>query len=272
VNPEDREDRETVALVGAGYDAVYEAVPRAPTLWQLWREHAAGADFPSDFSHISFVTLAELRHLGVELGMARGGTVIDLACGMGGPSLWFASEFPIEVVGIDVSAVAVDLAGVRAGRLGLDRPGSFRVGTFANTGLPAGAAAAAVSFDALQYAPDKNAACAEMARVVQRGGRIGITAFELDADRVRDLPVLGDDPVGDYAPLLEQAGFRVDSHEETPGWDARLANSYRAILDHAEDLRREMGDAGYGSLALEVALTLERRPYARRVLITATRR
>jgi ubiquinone/menaquinone biosynthesis C-methylase UbiE len=209
--------------------------------------------------------------LGAELHLAHAGTLVDLACGMGGPSLWFASEFPVAVIGIDASAVAVELARQRSVRLGVDRRSTFRVGTFASTGLPTGSAAAVVSFDALQYAPDKHAACTEIARVVEPGGRIGLTAFELAADRVGDLPVLGDDPVGDYAPILERSGFRVDSYEETPEWESRLENAYRAILDDADGLRREMGDAGYGSLALEVALTLERRPYARRVLITATR-
>ena len=53
-------DEESEAIVAAGYDAVYRAVPRSPTLWQIWLDHAVGTDFPGEYSHISFVTLAEL--------------------------------------------------------------------------------------------------------------------------------------------------------------------------------------------------------------------
>src|SRR3990172_11354008 len=48
-------------LVSAGYDAVYEATPKSPTLRRLWREHASGADFPDEFANISFVTIPQLK-------------------------------------------------------------------------------------------------------------------------------------------------------------------------------------------------------------------
>ena len=98
------------ALVAEGYDAVYRAVPRAPTLWQLWLDHAVGADYPAEFSHISFTTLADLRHLAEELHLGSGDTLVDLACGMGGPSLWMVSQLPIRLIGVDASSVAVELA------------------------------------------------------------------------------------------------------------------------------------------------------------------
>ena len=37
--------------------------PGSPTLLRIWKEHAAGEDYPDDFSHISFVTLEDLRGL-----------------------------------------------------------------------------------------------------------------------------------------------------------------------------------------------------------------
>lgn len=268
----DRDRSETAAIVAAGYDAVYAAVPHAPTLWRLWQEHAAGPEFPSEFSHISFVTRPDLLRLGEELQLRAGGTLVDLACGMGGPSMLLAANFPIAVAGVDVSPVAVELASARASQLGLGKRAGFRLGTFARTGLDPGSARALVSFDALQYAPGKAEACAEMARVVTPGGRVAVTAFEVIADRASDLPVLGDDPVDDYRPQLERAGFAVDTYEATPAWETRLTAAYRAILDHAELLESEMGVDAYGALALEVAVTLERRPYRRRVLILATRR
>ena len=260
------------ALVADGYDAVYEAFAHAPALWELWRAHAAGRDFPSEYSHISFVTLAELRGVAGALDLAAGGTLVDLACGMGGPSLWMIAPFAIDLIGIDASSVAVESAATRAAHLGPRARADFRVGTFARTGLPDCSADAIVSFDALQYAPDKAAASAEMARVLKPGKRLAFTAFEVLADRVSDLPVLGDDPVDDYAPVLDAAGFSIDTYEETPQWIERLVGAYEAILADAITLEREMGEHGFSALAAEVAITLERRPYRRRVRAVAIRR
>ena len=262
---------ESEAIVAAGYDAVYRAIPRSPTLGQIWLDHAAGPDFPAAFSHISFVTLAELRSLAETLQLAADATLVDLACGIAGPSLWIADQFAARVVGIDASAVAVEMAAERALQLGLSDRSTFRVGTFATTGLATSSARAALSLDALQYAPNKTEAFAEIARILEPNGRLGFTAFEVHPERVAGLPVLGDDPVADYAPLLEQAGLRVESYDETQGWSECVTNAYEAIIEHAAPLTAEMGADAYASLAFEVALTLERRPYRRRVVVTATR-
>jgi SAM-dependent methyltransferase len=260
------------ALVADGYDAVYEAWARAPTFWDIWREHAVGSDFPSDFSHISFVTVAELRRMADALRLGDGGTLLDLACGMGGPSLWMAAPLAIDLIGVDASPVAVSSATGRAARLGLQPRASFRVGTFARTGLPDGCADAVVSFDALQYAPDKAAAGAEMARVLKPGKRLALTAFEVIADRVSDVPVLGDDPVDDYTAVLDAAGFDLESYEEASYWNERVTGACEAILANAMVLEREMGEPAFAAVSTELAITLERTPYRRRVLAIATRR
>jgi ubiquinone/menaquinone biosynthesis C-methylase UbiE len=263
---------ESEAIVAAGYDAVYRAVPHSPTLWQIWLDHAVGADFPREFSHISFVTLAELRSLANALRLGDDMTLVDLACGMAGPSLWIASQFPVRVMGIDASAVAVELATERADQLGLADRSSFRTGTFAATGFATGSAGAALSLDALQYAPSKTGAFDEIARVLAPNGRLGFTAFEVHPERVADLAVLGDDPVSDYRPLLESSGFDVETYDEIAGWSGRVTGAYEAIIENAARLTAEMGNDAYASLALEVGMTLERRPYRRRVVATATRR
>lgn len=260
-----------MAVVAQGYDAVYRAVPGSPTLWRIWQDHAVGGDYPRDFSHISFATLGDLGVIADALRLADGDTLVDLACGMGGPSQWIATQHPIRVAGVDASAVAIEQARARATRNGLTDRTEYSVGTFAETGLDSSAAGGALSLDALQYAPNKHAAFSEAARVLTPDGRFVFTAFEVIADRVSGLPVLGDDPVDDYQPLLERAGFDVESYEETGGWNQRLTAAYAAILQHADVLEREMGSDAYAALSLEVALTLERKPYRRRVMAIATR-
>lgn len=258
--------------IAAGYDAVYAAVPHSATLDRIWREHAAGPDYPAGYEHISFLTLAELRTLARELRLAEGAALVDLACGRGGPGLWVARETGATLTGIDLSPVAVAGASARAASMGLSARAAFSVGTFAATGLVAASCDAAMSADALQYAPDKQAALDEAARILRSGGRLVFACFEVDAERVAGVPALGVDPVADYRPLLDAAGFVVTAYAETPGWRERLTAAYQAIVDAKVALMAEMGEAAYASLHGEVALTLHLRPYRSRVLVAASRR
>lgn len=190
---------------------------------------------------------------------------------MGGPSLWVARETGAKLIGLDLSAVAVAQATLRATALGLSKQARFVVGTFADTGLPSGSADGIMSEDALQYAPDKRALFSEAARILRVGGRLVFTAFEVDAPAVAGLPVIGADPVEDYRPLLEAAGFTIDAYEEVPGWPEPMTAAYRAVLAAREALTKEMGEAAFGALSAEMSLTLERKPYRRRVLAVATK-
>ncbi len=259
-------------LVSIGYDAVYRGAPNSPTLRRLWHEHAEGADFPDEFGHISFTTLAELRRMAGELRLRPGDTLADLGCGMAGPALWLARETGARLIGVDMSSVAVELAAARAAGLGLGDRARFAVGSFAETGLDAASVDAATSEDALQYAPDKRAAFEEAARVLRPGGRFVFTAYELDPVNAANLPILGSDMVDDYRPVLEAAGFTVEIYEQVAGWPEPMSTTYAAVVAAKDAIAQEMGDAAVGALTLEMSLTLSRKPYKRRVLAAATRR
>ena len=255
--------------VAAGYDLVYEAIPRSQTLARIWREHACGPDYPAGFEHISFITLDELRTFIRELRLAPGSRLVDLACGMGGPGLWIAREAEAELIGVDISPVAVAAATTRARSLGLDGRARFQQGSFADTGIEPGSAAGVMSVDALQYAPAKPAALAEIARILAPGGRLVVACFELEPERVAGLPVFGADPVADYRDLLDATGFDVLRYEETAGWLERLTAAYQAALDNRAQLTEEMGEPAAQALAGEITLTLQLHPYRRRVLAVA---
>jgi len=259
-------------LVSAGYDAVYEATPKSPTLRRLWREHASGADFPDEFANISFVTIPQLKLIAAELHVGPGKTLVDLGCGMAGPALWAAKETGANLIGVDFSAVAVGLATARAGELGMSGQARFVNGSFAETGLDSSSVDGAMSEDAIQYTPDKRAAVHEAARILRPGGRLVFTAFELDSARTAGLSVLGDDPVDDYRPLLEAAGFTVETYEEVPGWPEPMRTAYQSLLDAGDALTSEMGAVAATALFMELRLTLQQEIYKRRVLVCATRR
>lgn len=256
-------------LVASGYDAFYASWGRSPTLRSIWREKVTGPDFPDQFAHISFLRLAELRALCDGLRLADNCVLVDFACGAGGPGLWAAQSYGTRLIGIDVSAVAVERAADNAAGLGLAALASFRQGSFERTGLDQASADAAMSVDALQYAPNKARALAEMARVLRLGGILGFVAFELDADRVNGLPIWNDDPVSDYRPLLEQAGFELLEYRQLPGWRDQLTAAFDAIIAERDVLTAELGGSAAEALVLEASITVETRPYIGHVLALA---
>ena len=145
---------------------------------------------------------------------------------------------------------------------------------------------AAMTVDALQYAPDKAAALREFARIIRPGrslaeesrrvavatGALAFFAFELHPERARGLPLIGDDPVDDYRPLLRDAGFDVLQYEQTPNWHDRLFTAYRAVIDAQDAICHEMGDPATAAILSEITLTLDRDIYGGRVFALARRR
>lgn len=257
-------------LVAAGYDAFYAAWGQSPTLRRIWQRHASGSDFPEEFEHISFLSLAQLTSLEQGLALSADELLVDLACGAGGPGLWVAMQSGSLLVGIDQSRVAVERARERAIRLGIGDRATFSQGVFAATNLAAASVDAVMTVDALQYAPDKTKAVAEIARILRPGGRFGFVVFELDAAHVAGLP-LWEDPVSDYRPLLEDAGFEVIGYEQLPKWSEQVVATYDAVLAARDELEAELGQSAAAGLFMEAAATIGLEPYSGHVLGSATR-
>ncbi len=155
----------------------------------------------------------------------------------------------------------------RAEQVGLTDRSVYQQGTFTSTGLGHGAADAALSVDAIQYASDKTAVFREAYRILRPRGRLAFCAFEVDPERVAGIPVLGVDPVPDYAPLLATAGFAIDSYQESAGWADRVPATFGAVMEAMPTLTDEMGEAAAASLQMEAAPTLQLQPYRRRVIV-----
>jgi SAM-dependent methyltransferase len=256
-------------VVVDGYDAVYAASEESPTFGELWARHAYGGPFPAEFAHISFLTFEELQAMAGHLALDHTSTLADLACGAGGPGLWIAVDAGSSLVGVDPSQAGLAAARARAARVGYADRARYVVGTFAATGLGDASVEGVLSVDAIQYAPDKRAVFREARRILRPGGRVAFTAFEVSRDRVDGIPVFGVEPIDDYAPLLDEAGFVVDTYEESRGWSERVSEAFGAVVDAMPALRAEMGEGPAASLHAEAALTLEVRPYRRRVVVTA---
>jgi SAM-dependent methyltransferase len=268
---DDVTDTGVFQVVLDGYDSIYDALPRGETFNRLWRANAYGGEFPEEFAHIGFLTVAEAQRMRELLQLGTGDVLADLACGAGGPGLWMAKQSGASLIGADPSAAGLSAARTRARAAGLADRSRFQQGTFEQTNLPDGAVDAAMSVDAFQYAPDKRAALAEFLRILRPGGRVSIVAFEVDPAKVAGVPVIGADPIPDYVPLLEAAGFGIEAYEETPGWRERVNAAFGAIIDASDTLTAEMGARAASGAIAEAMLTVQIQPYPRRVLAVARR-
>lgn len=254
-----------------GYDAVYDVLGRSETFNRIWRTNAYGEDFPEEFAHISFLTLTEGRKVVDALDLDEGAVLVDVACGAGGPGLWAARETGASLVGIDPAIAGLTAARARARNVGLADRSRFEQGTFEQTGLADSSADGAMTVEAFQYAPDKRAALRELFRILNPGGRLAIVCFEVDPSKAAGLPVLGIDPVPDYRPVLEDAGFTVELYEETPGWRDRVYGAFQAIVDASDALTAEMGEQAAAAAIAEAMLTVAMKPYPRRVMAIGRR-
>jgi len=269
--PDDVTSDGVFTAVVDGYEAVYGALDRGPTFSRIWRDKAYGGEFPLEFAHIGFLTQTEADRVLDLLDIGASDVLVDLACGTGGPGLWAAQQSGASLVGVDPATPGIEGARRRAAAVGLSDRASFTVGTFEQTGLADGVADAAMSIEAFQYAPDKRAALKELARILRQGRRLAIVCFEVDPSKVVGLPVLGVDPVIDYAPLLEEAGFTIEAYEETDGWADRVYPTFSAVMDAADAITAEMGERAAAGALSEAMLTVATQPYRRRVLIAASR-
>jgi SAM-dependent methyltransferase len=146
----------------------------------------------------------------------------------------------------------------------------FAQGSFEHTALAPLCADAVMTVDALQYAPDKTKALIEVARILRPGGRFAFVTFELDPQRVAGLPIW-DDPIDDYRPILEGAGFEILSYDQIPNWRAHVTAGFGAVVAAQEQLEAELGHAAATAAVLEASITLELQPYCGHVLGVAAR-
>jgi hypothetical protein len=105
--------------------------------------------------------------------------------------------------------------------------------------------------------------------VLRRGRHLAIIAFELDPVTAA---IAWPDPVDDYRPLLDSAGFDTLRYEDIAGWKQTVRATYSAVIDARVALENELGLAAAGALHLEASLTLQIAPYCGHILAIARRR
>jgi ubiquinone/menaquinone biosynthesis C-methylase UbiE len=205
-----------------------------------WTKRVIGGDLPAEVDPFSFITLEGLHQIARSLAPCRGETLVDLACGRGGPGLWLARQIGAALVGIDFSPVGVEHARARAAEYGPDLSVRYVVADAAATGLSQDGAAGLVCIDAIQLMPHRQAVMAEACRLLRPGARAVFTTWE-EPDRLRDL-----------AALFESAGLITIAVEARPDWLERERSIFERALADAPQFPEDEGLQGFAAEAREV--------------------
>jgi 2-polyprenyl-3-methyl-5-hydroxy-6-metoxy-1,4-benzoquinol methylase len=154
----------------AQYNAIYGNF-EAELYGQIRRE-----SFGEDIGQNSWLTADEQDRFLQWLDLSSGKTLLDVACGAGGPALRIAAATGCSVVGIDVHEQAVETATTVAGQRGLAERTLFRT-TDATERLPFSDASfdAITCIDAINHLPDRPRVIAEWTRVLKPGGKMLFT-------------------------------------------------------------------------------------------------
>lgn len=199
--------------------------------------------------HDATVRLAERMRL------RPGTSLLDIGSGLGGPARFFARQYGCVVVGIDLTPEYVAVSDVLTRIAGLTQRVTFHVGSA--TDLPFGDA----SFDAATLVhvgmniPDKDALCAEAARVLVPGGVFAVYEVMRVGDGALAFPVAWAataassfvESPATYRRALDAAGFEVVAQE-----DRR-----EAALEFFRRMSAHMAESGPPPLGLHIHMGAE---------------
>jgi ubiquinone/menaquinone biosynthesis C-methylase UbiE len=206
---------------------------------------AYGADvvpmFLGDSYHPGGAALT--RRLADMLSLQPSQRVLDVASGIGTTALFLASEFDVEVLGVDLGVGQVAKARTRAASTRLAGRALFEVGDAEQLPVDDASFDAAVCECAFCTFPSKATAAAELARVVRRDGRIGIADVWLEpthldpelADLAGRVACLADArPIAELCTILEVAGLVVEHIER---YDEALLETIERVEARLRALR-----------------------------------
>ena len=233
-----------------------------PELWAA----AFGDEYPAPLRVFSPTTWTDLRRVAQALALQPDQVLVDLGCGEGGPGLWLAAQAGARLIGVDFSRYALASAARHASGYLPDGRAGFVRGTLTATGLADASVDAVCSFYAFIFCTDKLAGLAELRRIVRPGGRIALLVNE-----VLDPAEAGTSRVADYRPLVREARLDVLVHEEKTGARERMQRLYALWLEHADELRADVGEAAAGALVAEATMVGPRLAAMREVLVVAQR-
>lgn len=162
--------------------------------------------------------LALTGQLGALAGLESGQRVLDVASGSGASAIYLSDQFGCEVVGIDYSRSSVTAANAAASEAGLADQVRFESGDAERLPFEDNSFDAIICECAFCTFPDKPTAASEFFRVLQSGGRLGLSDITRNGPLPAELETLfawiscfaDAQPIERYVGYLESAGLIVD--------------------------------------------------------------
>ncbi|SRR5258706_7591731 len=154
-------------------------------LWLNDRNRALHFGYQTDASTTHSESLANSNRILADLaGIRRGDRVLDAGCGLGGTSLWLASERSARTVGIALGADQVRSADAEARRRSLSASARFLVADFTALPFPKNSFDVVWAQESLCHGNDKGKFFHEAARVLAPNGRVVVADFMLKRPKV----------------------------------------------------------------------------------------
>src|SRR4051812_10051312 len=132
--------------------------------------------FGEDIGQSSWITADEQDRFLHHLNLSPGKTLLDIACGSGGPALRIVERTGCSLVGVDLHQRAIATANELAAQRNLSQHAKFQVAD-ATTPLPfPDATFDAIScIDAINHLPNRPQILSDWARLLKPGGRLLFT-------------------------------------------------------------------------------------------------
>lgn len=206
---------------------------QTPSCCSTFYEQGWVQQFADDSFHPGGAELT--RRTVAAMDLPEAASVLDIGCGSGTTAILLATEFDLDVTGIDTSAANIERAGQRAG----DLPISWLVADAHTLPFEDNEFDGIVLECVFSLFVDKPAALAEVRRVLKPGGRIGLTDMAVFgalpdsiAEHIAPWTCLGDAMDEEsYRAQFSAAGFEVTaSADESAGLTTLLAKLKRNLL------------------------------------------
>jgi SAM-dependent methyltransferase len=210
------------------------------------------AAFGEDIGQNSWLTADELEGFAGWLELESSSSLLDVACGSGGPALHLVRLTGCKVCGVELYAEAVASGNRQAREAGLESQASF-VQADASDRLPleSGSFDAILCIDAINHLRDRPQILADWARLLRPQGRLLFTdplvvTGMLGSDEIAIRTSIGYGlfvPLGENERLLAAAGLDVVTVEDTTEQMAVVAQKrHDARAQHESTLRKTEGD------------------------------